>query len=365
MAGGAGTRFWPLSTEERPKQFLSLLGERSLLQETYRRALSLCTPARVLVLTADVHVAMVHEQLPDLPRANVIGEPMRRDTAAAVCLAALVCRARFGDCVMVILTADHFIEPLESFVVAMRSAARAAEATGALYTLGVHPTCAAVCYGYLRRGAKLMCDGEIEHTRLEAFREKPDLATAVAYVSEGCYCWNSGMFVWMVSTIMREFAQHLPQHLEYLSPVVGADGSVRLESLREAFAQLPSLSIDYGIMEKSDDVRMVVAPFAWSDVGGWSALAEFLEDDGRGNRYRGRLMTLEAAGNVVYAEDPDELIALVGIENLIVVRAGGCTLVAGRDQAEDVKLLVAQLKGVGPEAQGRGSAGSNTSEPSA
>jgi mannose-1-phosphate guanylyltransferase len=344
MAGGAGTRFWPLSTEEKPKQFQRLLGNRSLLEESYLRARALAPAERIMVLTAETYLPLVREQLPELSAENVVGEPMRRDTAAAVALSALLCDTRFGDCVMVILTADHFIEPLDKFVGAVRSAVRAAAESETLYTFGVLPTYPAVCYGYLRRGTARTDEEGVEHCRVESFREKPDLETASGYFESGCYCWNSGMFVWRVSRILEEFATHLPGHLHLLRPAVEPSGLLNYQRLRQAFSALPAVSVDFGILEKAADVRMVAAPFAWSDVGGWEALAGFLEEDGSGNRYRGRLAALEARGNVVYVENPEEIVALVGIDDVIVVRAGGRTLVAARERADDIKRLVAQLR---------------------
>ena len=348
MAGGVGTRFWPLSTRRRPKQFLSLLGGRSLLQQSFDRALLLAPPERILVLTSGEFLGLVQEQLPELPSRNVVGEPMRRDTAGAVTLGALLCRERFGSGVMVVLTADHHIEPIGEFLRTLESAIRAARGTRALYTIGISPSYAACAYGYLQRGLLVGEDGGVRHYRLDYFREKPDVETAQEYVGSGEFCWNSGMFVWEVDTILEEVAAQLPRHLELLSPVAGADGLPGWEEeLRAAFAALPSLSIDYGVMEKADDVRMVEATFKWSDLGGWLALEEFLDTDGAGNRRRGRTAALGARGNLVFSEDPDELVALLGVRNLVVVRAGHRTLVAGREHAEEIKDLVHFLEETG------------------
>ena len=237
MAGGAGTRFWPLSTRARPKQFLQLVGESSLLQQSYTRARALVDPERILVLTGANLVDQVREQLPELDPANVIGEPMRRDTAAAVCLGALLCRRRFGDPVMVVLTADHRIEPLEEFTRDIRSAAVAARTSGALYTLGIEPTFPSTGYGYLQQGELLADDQGVMHRRLRCFREKPDLATAEEYVRTGEFWWNSGMFVWTVDAILAEFAASLTGHVRVIAAAVEADGTPRWpEELRAAFA---------------------------------------------------------------------------------------------------------------------------------
>ena len=350
MAGGAGTRFWPVSTQHRPKQFLQLLGDRSLLQQSYDRALLLTRPDHVLVLTNAAFTPLVREQLPDIPAENVVGEPTRRNTAAAVALGALLARRRFGDAVMVVLTADHLIDPPERFRQAMLSAVKAAEREPVLYTFGIAPSYPATGYGYLHRGAMVLDDDGIEHFGLVGFREKPDIDTAREYVNSGEFLWNSGMFVWSLETILAEYAAHLPGHLAALGPAVEAmnePGADAEEALRAAFAPLPSTSVDLAIMERATRVRMVAAPFAWNDLGGWLALEEFLEPDELGNRGQGRLALLDAEGNMVVTEDPDELIALVGVTNLIVVRAGRRTLVVDRARAEEVKELVRRLESLG------------------
>lgn len=360
LAGGVGTRFWPVSTEEKPKQFLALIGPETLLQAAFRRARLLAPAERILVMTNETFVPLVLEQLPDIPRDNIVGEPMRRDTAAAICLGALLFRRRFGDPVMVVVTADHLITPDEEFVRVIRSAAAAAAAEPALYTIGIRPTYPATSYGYLRQGEVVRSDDGLNHYSVLEFKEKPDLATAEAYLRSGEYWWNSGMFVWRVDAIMAEVACHLPQHMEGLRAVVaaGAVGGGRQQALRDAFAALPAVSIDYGVMEQAAQVRMVGATFAWSDLGGWLALEEFLPADEAGNHYRGRLASLDARGNIVFSEEPDELVALVGVDDLVVVRAGKKTLVVARTRAEEVKQLVTRLgSDAGRRPEGRGSCG--------
>jgi mannose-1-phosphate guanylyltransferase len=347
MAGGAGTRFWPVSTETRPKQFLRLHGPRSLIQQSYDRACAVCPAERILVLTNARFVPLCHEQLPELPEENVIGEPMRRDTAAAVALAALVARARWGDPTMAVLTADHLIEPVELFQRCLCSAAHAARASGqALYTFGVQPGFASTGYGYLQRGEPLLDDQGVRHFKLRCFREKPDAETARRYLASGEFYWNSGMFVWQTAAILKELEAQLPTHLEHLRPALGEHGELEdAERLRAAFEPLQPISIDFGVMEHAAEVRCVEARFSWSDVGGWLALETLLQRDPAGNAYpegcqvRGH----DASGNLVFSEDPSELVALVGVSGLIVVRAGRRTLVVPRERAEEIKKLVASL----------------------
>ena len=348
LAGGAGTRFWPLSTEQRPKQFLDLFGGRTLLQRSLDRVRGMVPPERVLVLTNEAFLSQVREQLPELPEENVVGEPARRDTAAAVALSALLCRRLFGDPVILTLTADHLIEPVELFQKAALSAIDAAAREGVLYTFGIRPSYPATSYGYLELGRKVDEDEGIEHYEVLRFKEKPDLQTAKGYLREGRYLWNSGMFVWQTGVILEELKEHLPRHLDHLEGALRHLGTPRWrQALRDAFEPLEAISIDYGVMEKASRVRCVAAPFRWSDVGGWLALQEFLPRDAAGNAYRGKLQTLEAEGNLVFCDDDDEVVALVGVKDLVVVRAGKTTLVVPKERAEEVKRLVQRLKGRG------------------
>jgi len=342
LAGGSGTRFWPLSTRARPKQFLRLLGDRSLLQESFRRALLLTTADRVLVLTNEDFVPQVREQLPELPSWNVLGEPLRRDTAAAICLAAVVQERMWGRAVNVVLTSDHRIAPDEEFARVMLSAARAAAASACLYTIGIRPAYPATGYGYLRRGPLLFTEAGLRHHVVEGFREKPNQEVAEQYVASGDYLWNSGMFVWRNDVLLAAFERFLPKHVRAIGDACTAGVPAR-EVLLRAFEQLAAVSIDYAIMEQASDVRMVEAAFDWNDLGGWPALRRYLEQDEAGNAYRGRLAALDAGGNLVFCENEDELVALAGVSGLVVVRAGSKTLILPCSRAEELKRLVGFL----------------------
>jgi len=345
MAGGSGTRFWPLSTESKPKQFLTLFGSDTMLQLTLKRLRGLVPPERVLVLTNARFVDLVAEQLPDLPRHNIVGEPMPRDTSGAIGLAAVLCRARFGDPVMAVLTADHLIQPVEAFQATLLSAARAARHSEALYTFGIVPTFPSTAYGYLEAGERLEDDEGVEHFELVGFREKPDAETARQFITSGRYSWNSGMFVWNTRTIWGAMQRLLPGHTRCLEPLADADGTPRWDAaLRDAFEPLPKISIDFGVMEKAELVRMVRARFEWSDVGGWLALEQFHPVGPADNRGRGDMHCLQSTNNFVFAEDENETVALVGVRDLVVVRAEDRTLVVHRAAVESVKDLVNLMK---------------------
>ncbi len=341
MAGGAGTRFWPLSTEERPKQFLDLFGDRTLLQKSFDRVSSLVPPERILILTNAAFVSIVKEQLPHVPVENIIGEPTRRDTAAAVALAAVLCRRRFGNPVIATLTADHLIEPVDLFQETLLSAARRAANDNALYTFGIEPTYPATGYGYLERGLQIADDDGIEHFHLVRFKEKPDLETARQYIESGRFYWNSGMFVWTADAILKEIETHLPNHAKALFDAVAFDKTPQWNhALKAAFESLHAVSIDFAVMEKAQNVCCVASKFSWRDVGGWLALRSCLPEDETGNYCRGKTLTLDATDNLVFCEDPEDTTVLIGVKDLVIVRAGPLTLITHKDRAEDLKKLV-------------------------
>ncbi len=336
MAGGAGTRFWPASTEDRPKQLLTLVGERSLLQMAVDRAAALVDVDRVVVVTSARLDAAVRAQLPELPTKNIIAEPERRDTAAAVALATAVVQARGGRQVCV-LTADHLIGPTDVFVGAVDAAlAGSADHSDAIVTFGVVPTHPATGFGYLEVAGVVGDDAR----PVLRFKEKPDVDTARAYLETGRFLWNSGMFVFDVFAMAKALDTHLPGHLQALRPVVDADGAVDAAALAAAFAGLTRISIDKGVMEKHHAVWCVPARFSWSDVGSFPSLAEHLPQDAAGNAVRGQLSVKDAARNVVWCEDADEEVAIVGISDVVVVRVGKKTLVVPKARAEEVKALV-------------------------
>jgi len=345
MAGGAGTRFWPLSTKKRAKQFLDLFGDRTLLQQSFDRISNLVPPDRVLILTNEAFVSTVSEQLPQIPAKNIIGEPMRRDTAAAVGLAAVLCRKRFGNPVIATLTADHLIEPVPMFQKTLLSAVRKAANNNALYTFGIEPTHPAIGYGYLERGVQVVDDEGIEHFRLLRFKEKPDPETARQYVESSRFYWNSGMFVWTADAILKEMEIHLPKHAKALSSAAAFDQTPEWDqALREAFEPLHPVSIDFGVMEKAQNVCCVASEFSWNDVGGWPAMRSYLHEDEAGNCCRGNVMTLDATDNLVFCKDPMETMVLIGVKDLIIARAGSKTLIIHKDRTEDLKEVVQTME---------------------
>lgn len=344
MAGGSGTRFWPMSRPERPKQFLNLTGERTMLQVTFDRLEGLVPPERVLVLTNAKFADLAREQLPELPAENVIGEPMPRDTSGAVALAAALVEKKWPGAVLAILAADHTIEPAARFREVLLGTAEAAAAEGGLYTFGIAPRSASTGYGYLEVGEKIGERRGAPVHKLAAFREKPDQATADAFLKSGRHQWNSGMFVWKTTDILAEIATHLPAHHEAMKGAAEAWGTPAFPAaLLAAFEPLPKVSIDFGVMEKASDVRCAVADFDWNDVGGWVALEQVLPRDAAGNWTQTALSALDSRDNIVVSEQNGHRVVCIGVSDLIVVTTPNATLVCRKADAERIKQVVETL----------------------
>ncbi|MCP4502486.1 MAG: mannose-1-phosphate guanylyltransferase [Deltaproteobacteria bacterium] len=348
LAGGAGTRFWPASTAKKPKQFLRLFSERSMLQQSFDRVKDLVPAERVFVLTSTAFIGLCEEQLPELPKENLIGEPMRRDTSAALALGAMVVDRKFANPVMCVLTADHLIEPIADFQKTLLSAAKGATSSGALYTFGIAPTYAATGFGYLELGDDLDVvnndDSGVSHHGLLRFVEKPDEKTAASYVESGRFLWNSGMFVWQAKALLDEIHLQIPSHLTHLNKAVESFGTSEFDDeLAKGFEPLQKVSIDFGVMENAKDVRCVKAAFSWHDVGSFNALAEHYATDDDDNAHRTPIETLDASGNIVFSENEDETVCLISVQDLIVVRAGNKTLIVPKERGQDIKKLVENL----------------------
>lgn len=341
MAGGAGTRLWPLSRSDRPKQLLRLFGGKSLLRHSYERLADFLEPQNINVITAERHIQLVREEIPELPEANLVGEPAVRDTANAVCLSACLLEAREKDGVMGIFTADHLISPQDQFRDTVETAfATAAEQRDALITLGLKPRWAATGYGYVQRGKSL--GGPVYE--VAAFKEKPDKETAERYVKDGAYYWNSGMFVWSIGAIVAEFERNLPGSIDALRPIArnwGAAGNK--EELGRVFPTLEKISVDYAIMEKAGRVLVVEMPCDWLDVGSLTAVAEAFKPDAEGNTaVAPNAMFVDAKDNILIGEG-DHLITAFGVRDLIIVHTPDATLVCRKQDAERLKELVTRI----------------------
>jgi mannose-1-phosphate guanylyltransferase len=348
MAGGSGTRFWPKSRRDRPKQLLRLAGEQTMLQQTVARIEPLVPRERILIITGADQASATRAQLPDLPFRNVVAEPAPRDTAPCVGLAAGIVAQKDPEATMIVMPADHVIEPADSF----RSTVQAAMAVidddeTALVTFGIKPTHAETGYGYIERGALLEERGGIPVHRVVQFREKPDRATAEKFLTAGNFAWNSGIFVWRARTILDEIRAHRPRLAEGLDAILRALGtSNEAEILAQHFPQLERVPIDKAVMEHAANVRVLEVPYHWNDVGDWRSLASLLERDSAGNATQGDVITRDTKGSILISDDGG-LVAALGVDDLVVVHSGKATLVARKDQLDKLKALVESLGAAG------------------
>jgi mannose-1-phosphate guanylyltransferase len=341
MAGGSGTRFWPLSRKRRPKQLLRLIDGQSLLQEACRRLLGVVAAEDLYVITLADHLPAVAEQLPELPAQNLIGEPVGRDTANAVALAAAILNRQHPNATMGVFTADHLIRPADKFAEIVRRGYDAAEAhPDALVTFGIKPTQPHAGMGYLQRGSAI----NPGVWAVQSFKEKPDLETAKRYVAAGDHYWNSGMFVWQTDTILDQLRTHLPDTHAAAMKLADAWNTAAGQALaRQIYPTLPRTSIDFAVMEKAAKVLMLEMDLEWLDVGHWTALATVLGKDGQGNTAAAKNAVVRGGkGNILVSED-DHLIAAVGVDDLVIVHGPDATLVCRRDQLDQIKELVADL----------------------
>ena len=344
LAGGQGERLWPWSRRAVPKQFLTIMGRRSLLQAAYARVTRLVPRDQVYVIGNAAHAPLIRRQLPGLPRRRLVGEPMGRNTAAAVGLGALLIGREDPGAVMLVATADQVIEPAAGWIDCVRAAAQVAtEDVDRLVCIGIPPTSPVTGYGYLvpARGRRRIRGHRLWAAPLAQYVEKPSRAVAQRLIRRGAF-WNSGMFVWSVPAIARALQRNLPQVIRALVTMMHAEvGTPAFAAqLRRAYRRLPSISIDDGVMETAPDRWMVSAPFTWDDVGSWASLWRHLPRDRDGNAVRGLHAGLETRDTLVFGE-PGHLIGTIGVHDLIIVQQGDTTLVAHRSRAQQVRRLVA------------------------
>ncbi|HEX9698900.1 MAG TPA: sugar phosphate nucleotidyltransferase [Acidobacteriota bacterium] len=390
MAGGGGTRFWPLSRRERPKQFLAITGERSLLQTTWERALGVVDgPDRIVVVTSGEYAELTREQLPELPADNLLLEPQARNTAPCIAWATASIQGRDPEAAALVMPADHLIHDREGFGRAVRVAVAAARRHHALVTFGIPPRYPETGYGYIEAGKQLSLEGgqggapepkagapnarvgasepragdpesttvaepaaatkrparHVEVFDVVQFREKPDLETATEYLAAGNFFWNSGIFVWTAAGIRAALAEHLPEAAIAAAKMLAAGDR---EARAAAWAAMPATSIDFGVMEKAGNVVAVKAPFDWSDVGSWAALHEVSDRAGGDNvAFAHGIVHIDASGNLVHA--PGSLVALLGVDGLAVIDTGDVLLVASLKRSQDIKLLRERLVELGLE----------------
>jgi mannose-1-phosphate guanylyltransferase len=350
MAGGGGTRFWPRSRQRRPKQFLSLAGDRSLLQQAVDRLEAQVPPERTWVITADAHREEAARHLEKLPRDNIVGEPCGRDTAACIALGAALIARQDPEAVMLVTPADHVIEPVAEFRRAVHVAEQMAlEHPAALVTFGITPTFPATGYGYIHRGAELVTRQGIAVCKVRGFREKPDTEQAAVFVTSGEYFWNSGIFVWRAATILDAVRERQPAMHAAVMRIAEAWGTPHWDkTFRREYAGITRISIDYAVMEHAPEVLVVKAPFGWDDVGSWLALERMRPQDADGNTIQALHVAINTR-NCVIVGDEDRLIATIGVSDLLIIQDGDATLVAHRSEEGTIKQMVELLRKKGLE----------------
>ncbi len=343
MAGGGGTRFWPLSRISKPKQFLNLFGDQTMLQKTVGRLKGVIEPENVMVITNDDYLGHVKEQLPALKESYIIGETIGRNTAPCVAAAAAFLYKEHPDAVMAVLPADHEISNEKEFIKVIKSAAQCAERDHALVTIGIEPDRPETGYGYIRREVKStsVYSGKKLYD-VRNFTEKPDLEKAEEFLSSGDYLWNSGIFIWKVKTIIEAFEKHLPEIHEKIEILSGS--VCNKEDIDRFYHSCPSISIDYGIMEKAGNVKVIPGNFGWNDVGSWKAVYDLSAKDKYDNaRGSGRAVLHKSSSNLIHSRS-GKLVTLVGVDNIGLIETDDTILVINLDQAQEVKELYEKLK---------------------
>ncbi len=344
MAGGKGERFWPKSRTDCPKQFLSLTADgETMIQKTVSRLAPIAAPEDIYIVTNAAYLELIAQQLPEIPPENILAEPCPRNTAPCIGLAAAVIEKKYGDAIMFVLPSDHLIHAADIYTDTLLKAAETAESGENLVTLGITPTYPETGYGYIRyvRGS-----GKNGVYEVEKFVEKPDLPTAKSYLEDGGYLWNSGMFIWKTSSILKNIRTHMPDLYDGLQPIVEAYGTSGFDAaLQENFCRLPSESIDFGIMEKAAHIYTIPGNFGWDDVGSWLALERINETDNDGNMLSGDVISIDSRNCTICGGA--RMIAALGLEDVVIVDTPDAVLVCDKNSTQDIKKVLAELQAHG------------------
>ena len=345
MAGGGGTRFWPISRADKPKQFLNLSGRDAMVMEAAKRLNMITDKGDIFVVTNEKTAEETYRLTKNLLKEDhILGEPAARNTAACIGYAAVEILKKYEDGIMVIVPSDPFIKDEEEFARILKLAVEAAETQDKLVTIGIKPTYPSTGYGYIRYDMS----GDSVAKNVTEFVEKPNLETAQEYVESGEYAWNSGMFIWKASTILKYYEKLLPDIYEYLMKLKEALGTdMEKQVLKELYPNIPKISIDYGIMERADNVLMLEGDFGWNDVGSFDAFDYIHDKNADGNVALAKNLAIEAKDNIIYSTEDEHLIALLGVEDIVIAHTKDVTLVCDKNRAQDIKLLVEKLKDEG------------------
>jgi len=340
MAGGVGSRFWPSSKEKIPKQLLNIFGEKTMIQDTVERLKGIVDDENIFIVTNKVQKPEILKQLPKLSAQNIIEEPFGRNTAACIGLSAVVLKSKAKDAVMITLPADHLVREIEAFHKTLNNAVKFAYESHSLVTIGILPTRPETGYGYIQIDENKTAENI---HKVFTFAEKPNYATAVRFLDSGDFFWNSGIFIWRVDAILEEMRIHMPELYEGLEKIEKDINNFEYEkTLVNVYGQLRNISIDYGIMEKSNKVFLTKGSFIWSDVGSWEEVYQLSGKDQDGNAIKGNAFTEMTVDTLIYS--PTKFTAAIGVENLIIVNTDDALLVCRRDHSQDVRKVVDHLK---------------------
>ena len=339
LAGGSGARFWPLSRNAKPKQLLNLFDDSTLLNQTIDRLEGLIPTENILILTNSLQEEGVRKLAHKLPPENIFAEPAKRDTAPAVALGIGLIAARDPDATMAVLPSDHLVQDTEAFQSILGDSFKIASQSDALITIGIKPTWACPSYGYVERGKPASFDFETTHEAMEVttFREKPNPELAEEYLRQGNFAWNAGMFIWSLKTVTNELRDHTPELAGFIDQLKNSDDVTATTA--EKFPGLTPISIDFALMEKASRVLNIEATFDWDDVGSWISVAKYLDTQGDKNQTNTELTEIDASNNIVFNDRKDSRVALLGVDDLIVVQTEDALLVANRHQADAIKNL--------------------------
>jgi mannose-1-phosphate guanylyltransferase len=343
MAGGAGTRFWPKSRVAKPKQYLSLFGDQSLIQESVGRFAAFIPPESIYVVSAKSQQAVLESQTTNLPKENLIFEPVGKNTLPAIGLAALFMAEKDSEGVMIVSPSDHLIQNNELFQQCIESAALIAEKEDGIVTIGISPKYPATGYGYVQTADEIQIGQSIRSFSVRRFVEKPNVEVATSYLNQGGFFWNSGIFVFKVSVFLKAVQEFAPELFADLMLIKEHIGSESYESaVDQIYRKVTSISIDYGILEKATNVFLVQGDFVWNDLGSWEEVYKYdQKKDENQNATSGEVILIDTKNSYISA--PDNLVALVGMDDVIVVQEGNTILVCKRDRAEDIKAVVGEI----------------------
>jgi mannose-1-phosphate guanylyltransferase len=349
MAGGRGERFWPLSADNMPKPFLKILGEKTLIQLTVERIARLLSMEQICVVLGKNHEHVAREQLPDLPAANFLVEPEGRDTAACIGFAAISLQEIDPQAVMIVLPADQFIPDSDLFAKTISYGVDIAVRKDCLVTIGIKPSRPETGYGYINAREPALSSERGTCLRVERFIEKPDAQRAKQYLDEGNYFWNAGMFIWKVKTVLEGVARHMPDLYAGLMEIKGALAARNEELFAEIYSGLVRKSIDYGLMEKADNVLMVPGDFTWDDVGTWSSLLRVKDLDGKGNYCSGDIFCIDTEASVMYSEGIT--VGVLGVSDLVIIASRDGILVCNASRAQEVREIARLVEAKKAEAE--------------